>query len=69
MEEGRDFETMIKHYNIVLKKVAEMGQPVPLGTYIMTKADMKLVPVRIMIDFNEKNVEISLWEKKLQGTA
>lgn len=69
MEEGRDFETMIKHYNIVLKKVAEMGQPVPLGTYIMTKPDMKLVPVRIMIDFNEKNVEISLWEKKLQGTA
>ena len=69
MEEGRDFETMIKHYNIVLKKAAEMGQPVPLGTYIMTKPDMKLVPVRIMIDFNEKNVEISLWEKKLQGTA
>ena len=60
---------MIKHYNIVLKKAAEMGQPVPLGTYIMTKPDMKLVPVRIMIDFNEKNVEISLWEKKLQGTA
>lgn len=69
MEDGRDFETMIKHFNIVLKKAAEMGQPVPLGTYIMTKPDMKLVPVRIMIDFNEKNVEISLWEKKLQGTA
>jgi hypothetical protein len=60
---------MIKPYNIILEKAAEMGQPVPLGTYIMTKPDMKLVPVRIMIDFNNKNVEISLWKKKLQGTA
>ena len=69
MEEGRDLETMIKPYNIVLKETAEMGQPVPLGTYIMTKPDMKLVPVRMIIDFNKKNVELSLWEKKLEGTV
>jgi hypothetical protein len=69
MEAGRDLETVVRRYNIILEKAAEMGQPVPLGTYIMTKPDMKLVPVRIMIDFNKKNVELSLWEKKLEGTA
>jgi hypothetical protein len=69
IEAGGDLETVIPRYNIILKKAAEMGQPVPLGTYIITKPDMKLVPVRIMIDFIKKNVELSLWEKKLQGTA
>jgi hypothetical protein len=27
---------------------------------------MVLVPVRIMIDFDKRKIEITLWEKKLQ---
>ena len=38
MEEGRDLETVMKRYNIVLKKAVEMGQPVPLGTYYHDQA-------------------------------
>jgi hypothetical protein len=41
----------------------EPGQPVPAGTYIMTKPDT-LIPIRISIDFNERKIQMSLWEKK-----
>jgi hypothetical protein len=40
---------------------------VPIGMYIITKPDMKLVPVRITVDFGRKKIEVSLWEKKLAG--
>jgi hypothetical protein len=62
---GRDLETIIQRYNIIIKSAIESGEPVPLGTYIITKPDMKLVPVRIFVDFDKRDIEISLWEKKL----
>jgi chromosome segregation ATPase len=63
---GRDIEKTLQHYNTVLGDVAELGLPIPLGTYIITKPDMVLVPVRIMINFDKMEVELSLWKKKLQ---
>jgi hypothetical protein len=63
---GRDIEKTLQHYNTVLGDVAELGLPIPLGTYIITKPDMILVPVRIMINFDKMEVELSLWKKKLQ---
>lgn len=62
---GRDLETVVRRYTTIIKSAIESGEPVPLGTYIITKPDMKLVPVRIMIDFDKRDIEISLWEKKL----
>jgi predicted RNase H-like nuclease (RuvC/YqgF family) len=63
---GRYIERTLQHYNTVLGDVAELGLPIPLGTYIITKPDMVLVPVRIKINFDKMEVELSLWKKKLQ---
>lgn len=65
-KEGRDIEAILQPYNTTLEDAAELGLPVPLGTYIIIKPSMVLVPIRIMIDFDKKKIEISLWEKKLQ---
>ena len=62
---GRDLETIIKRYTTIIKSAIESGESVPPGTYIIIKPDMKLVPVRIMIDFDKRDIDISLWEKKL----
>lgn len=62
---GRDLETILQRYKIIIKSAIESGGPVPIGTYIITKPDMKLVPVRITIDFEKKTINITLWEKKL----
>jgi hypothetical protein len=62
---GRDIETIIQRYNIIIKSAIESGEPIPLGTYVITKPDMKLIPVRIFVDINKRDIKISLWEKKL----
>jgi hypothetical protein len=62
---GRDIETIIQRYNIIIKSAIEAGEPIPLGTYVITKPDMKLIPVRIFVDINKRDIKISLWEKKL----
>jgi hypothetical protein len=59
-------ETIVQRYNTIIRGAVESGQPVPLGTYIIIKPNMVLVPVRIMIDFDKRKIEITLWEKKLQ---
>lgn len=64
---GRDLETIVQRYNIIIQSAVEKGEPVPIGMYIITKPDMKLVPVRITVDFGRKKIEVSLWEKKLAG--
>jgi hypothetical protein len=64
---GRDLETIVQRYNIIIQSAVEKGEPVPIGTYVITKPDMKLVPVRIFVDFGKKKIELSLWEKKLAG--
>jgi hypothetical protein len=64
---GRDLETIIQRYNIIIQRAIDLGEPVPIGMYIMTKPDMKLVPVRIFVDFDKRKIEVSLWEKKLAG--
>jgi hypothetical protein len=38
-----------------------------MGLYIITKPDMKLVPVRVLVDFDKRRIDVSLWEKKLAG--
>ena len=58
-------ETIVQRYNIIIQSAVEKGEPVPIGTYVITKPDMKLVPVRIFVDFGRKKIELSLWEKKL----
>lgn len=64
---GRDLETIVQRYNTIIQGAVESGDPVPIGTYAITKPDMKLVPVRIMVDFDRKKIKMSLWEKKLQS--
>ena len=51
---GRDLETIMQRYKIIIKNAIEAGGPVPIGTYFITKPDMKLVPVRITINFEKK---------------
>jgi hypothetical protein len=62
---GRDLETIVGRYNTIIQGAVESGEPVPIGVYVITKPDMKLVPVRIFVDFDKRKIEISLWEKKL----
>ena len=69
VESGRNLKIMFERYNIVLQNAVEKGLPVPIGTYALTKPDMKLVPTKITVDFSKKKVRMSLWEKKLQRTA
>jgi hypothetical protein len=42
---GRDLETIMQRYKIIIKSAIESGGPVPIGTYIITKPDMKLYPL------------------------
>jgi hypothetical protein len=60
-------KAIMQRYKTIIKSAIESGEPVPLGTYIITKPDMKLVPIRITIDFDKRDIDISLWEKKLAG--
>ena len=64
---GRDIETIVQRYNIIIRGAVKSGEPVPLGMYIITKPDMKLVPVRVMLEFDRRKIEVSLWEMKLQS--
>jgi hypothetical protein len=63
---GRDLETYVQRYNTLILGAVELGQPVPLGLYIIIKPNKVLVPIRLEIDFDKRKIEISLWEKKLE---
>jgi hypothetical protein len=63
---GRDLETYVHRYNTIILGAVELGQPVPLGLYIIIKPNKVLVPIRLEIDFDKRKIEISLWEKKLE---
>jgi hypothetical protein len=63
---GRDLETTVQCYNTIIRRAVELGQPVPLGLYIIIKPNKVLVPIRLEIDFDKRKIEISLWEKKLE---
>jgi myosin heavy subunit len=67
MESGKNLEIMLERYNSILQDAIDSGQPVPVGTYIITKPDMKLVPIGIHVDFDKRKIKMSLWEKKLQS--
>jgi hypothetical protein len=64
---GRNLETVVERYNTIIQSAVEKGEPVPIGMYIMTKPDMKLVPVRVTVDFDKCKIEVSLWQEKLQS--
>jgi myosin heavy subunit len=69
IESGENFIKSLQRYRTIIQSAVESGQPVPLVTYVMAKPKMKLVPVRLMVDFNKEKIEIALWEKKLQSLA
>jgi hypothetical protein len=51
---------LVERYNSILQEAVERGKPVPFGTYILTKPDLKLVPVRILVDFNRKRKPLAM---------
>jgi hypothetical protein len=65
-EAGKNVVLMLKRYTSIIRDAVKSGQPVPVGLYVITKPDMVLVPVRFTIDFDKKDLELSLWEKKVQ---
>ena len=69
MEAGKHLMLLMKKYNAILQEAVEPGKPVPVGTYIMTKPEQKLVPVNIFVDFDRRTIKMLLWEKKLQGLS
>src|SRR5918995_1398331 len=69
MEAGKNLLILVERYNSILQEAVERGKPVPFGTYIMTKPEMKLVPVRIMVDFKSDRIWVELWEKRLQSLS
>jgi hypothetical protein len=66
IESGKNLQILLERYNSIIQDAIDSGQPVPVGTYIITKPDMKLVPIRITVDFERRKIRMSLWEKKLQ---
>ena len=69
MEAGKHPMLLMKKYNAILQEAVERGRPVPVGSYIMTRPEMKLVPVSIFVDFDRRTIKMSLWEKRLQGLS
>ena len=69
MEAGRNLMILAERYNSILQEAVERGKPVPFGTYILTKPELKLVPIRIMVDFDRKRIWVELWEKRLQSLS
>ena len=66
---GKNLIILVGRYNSILQEAVERGKPVPFGTYILTKPELKLVPVRILVDFNRKRIWVELWEKRLQSLS
>jgi NAD-dependent DNA ligase len=66
MDAGKNLMILVERYNSILQEAVERGKPVPFGTYILTKPELKLVPIRIMVDFDRKRIWVELWEKRLQ---
>jgi hypothetical protein len=69
MKAGKNLIILVGRYNSILQEAVERGKPVPFGTYILTKPELKLVPVRILVDFNRKRIWVELWEKRLQSLS
>jgi hypothetical protein len=69
MEAGKHLVTLMKKYNAILQEAVECGKPVPIGTYIITKPQLKLVPVNILVDFDRRKIQTLLREKRLQGLS
>jgi hypothetical protein len=69
MGAGRNLMILVERYNSILQEAVERGKPVPFGTYILTKPELKLVPVRVLVDFNRKRIWVELWEKRLQSLS
>ena len=69
MEAGKHLVTLMKKYNVILQEAVERGKPVPIGTYIITKPKLKLVPVNILVDFDRRKIQTLLREKRLQGLS
>jgi hypothetical protein len=67
IESGKNLEIMLERYNSIIQDAIKSSNPVPICTYIITKPDMKLVPIRIHVDFDKRKIKMSLWEKKLQS--
>jgi hypothetical protein len=63
---GKNLVFHLERCNSVLQDAVDAGLPVPVGLYIIAKPEMVFVPVRFTVDFNDKKLNISLWEKKLQ---
>jgi hypothetical protein len=66
-EAGKELVILLGHYNSIIKDAIEYSQPVPMGTYIMTKPERRLVPIRILVDFDRRTIRMELWQKKLQS--
>ena len=64
---GKELVILLRNYNSIIKDAIESGQPVPMGTYIMTKPEKKLLPIRIIVDFDRRTIRMELWQKKLQS--
>jgi hypothetical protein len=66
MEADKNIMILVGRYNSILQEAVERGKPVPFGTYLLTKPELKLVPIKVMVDFNSKRIWVELWEKRLQ---
>jgi hypothetical protein len=69
MEAGKNLMILVERYNSILQEAVERGKPVPFGTYLLTKPELKIVPIRIMVDFKGKRIWVELWEKRLQSLS
>jgi hypothetical protein len=62
---GKNLSLMLERYNSVLEDAAKVGQPIPVGLYVIARPGMVFVPIRFTVDFNKRKLTVSLWEKKL----
>jgi DNA-binding protein YbaB len=66
-QEGRSFIKMMQRFNGIVRDFIEEGEPVPIGLYVMTP-EKKLIPIKLNVYFEKKDIVMSLWENKMKPT-
>jgi hypothetical protein len=65
LDEGR-INVLTTRYKDILKRVIDAKQPVPLALYVIAPPpEPKLVPIRLVVNFKNRKVELSLSEATL----
>ena len=62
-EEGKNLVLTLKRRNTIIREAIESNRQVSFGSFFIAKHEMKLIPIQISVDINNRRISMSLWEK------